>query len=271
MSDITNLLSTLSDEQIQDILAVSRQAKEQRLRDERRDSILPEEIIVDLENTTSTDLKRNLTNYARNLPRYDGGNWTLSGAVNKELLPAIRQYKLDATQTIEAFYKGGDRLRTAARATIEIFEDLQHLVEQGGNREDLEVLLEKQRRLAVYQLASGKQLDNDARTIALKAARLPESIKHIAEEADEGKDLVVDSATLERINKAKFEESLLRRSTNTNYRGNFHNRGRGRGYGLRGGFNNRGDKKDFSWKGKGPRTEAGYNNSTPANTEQPSH
>jgi hypothetical protein len=43
MSDITNILSTLSDEQIQDILAVSRHAKEQRRRDERRDSILPEE------------------------------------------------------------------------------------------------------------------------------------------------------------------------------------------------------------------------------------
>ncbi|CAO3666175.1 unnamed protein product [Umbelopsis vinacea] len=48
-------------------------------------------IIVDLENTTSTNLKRNLTNYARNLPRYDGENWTMSGAVNKELLPAVRQ------------------------------------------------------------------------------------------------------------------------------------------------------------------------------------
>jgi hypothetical protein len=49
MSDITNLLSTLSYKQIQDILAVSGLAKEQRLHDERRKSILPEEIIVGLE------------------------------------------------------------------------------------------------------------------------------------------------------------------------------------------------------------------------------
>lgn len=91
MSDITNLLNTLSDEQIQDILAISQQAKEQRLRKERRDAVLPDEIRDDLENATSAELKRNLKSYVRNLPRYDGGNWTLSGAVNKELLPMIRQ------------------------------------------------------------------------------------------------------------------------------------------------------------------------------------
>ena len=95
-------------------------------------------------------------------------------------------------------------------------------------------------------------MESDARTLALKAARLPDSVKHLADEVDEEKDLVVDSATLERINKAKFEESLLREATSTSHRGNFHNRGRSRGYGRRRGFNNGRDRKDFSWKGKAP-------------------
>jgi hypothetical protein len=158
---------------MQDILPLSRQAKGQRLRDERRDSILPEEIIVDLENNTSTDLKRNLTNYARNLPRCDGGNWTMSGAVNKELLPAVRQSNWTPLKQLRRSTKEVTDYAQRHEPLSRSFEDVQHLIKQGGNREDLEVLLEKQRRLAVYQLASGKQLDNDARTTALKSSETP--------------------------------------------------------------------------------------------------
>ncbi|KAI8578237.1 hypothetical protein K450DRAFT_247892 [Umbelopsis ramanniana AG] len=134
--------------------------------------------------------------------------------------------------TTSAKYKDADRLRTSGHGITEIYETLKFVAERGGDPSDEDLLLEsiaKLRRLAIYAYATAKQMDTEAHITAAKALQLPESLKHITEEDESGKRLTFDNELIERINKAKYDESILRAATcrpnsafNKNSSSNFH-------------------------------------------------
>ena len=96
--------------------------------------------------------------------------------------------------------------------------------------------MEKSRRLAVYAFATGKQQEKEARTTASKALKLPASVRFFEDEDDTGKDLAFDAEMVQRIEKARYDQQVLRAAIN-NRRGFGYGRGRGgRGRGDRGGF-----------------------------------
>ena len=135
MSDIFN---ELTQEQIQELLSVSQRIREQDIRGVRTETDLPEEIQAELDETPPSELKQKIKTYARHRNRYNGGRWTQSGAVNKVLLPEIKTYQVEATQAIEAFHEGGNRLRSAARAATEIYGISNTSSAEGNKAEDVQ-------------------------------------------------------------------------------------------------------------------------------------
>ncbi|KAG1126757.1 hypothetical protein G6F37_013804 [Rhizopus arrhizus] len=84
---------------------------------------------------------------------------------------------------VSSIYKGTDIIRTLGRGATEIFEQLQTIKEGGISGEEVNTILEEAfesaKRLSIFAWAQGKQLDNEAREFALKALRLPTSLKHL--------------------------------------------------------------------------------------------
>ena len=187
MTDINELTA----EQIQELPELSRRLKEREERAERNDRPeLPNEILEELDTFANSELKNKLKKLAKGTIKYEGGRWTKSGAINKLFAPEFRKYQVEATQTVAAYHKGADRLRTTARAATEIFNDLQYVIEEGGEEKDMRNILEKARRLTIYAYATGKVLDGDARDLTTKAIRLPGSLKYLEDAEDGDKDLV---------------------------------------------------------------------------------
>ncbi|KAG1033716.1 hypothetical protein G6F43_013527 [Rhizopus delemar] len=207
-----NNINDLTQEQIQEILELSRRLKQQDLENESiEDQSLPTEILDDLEHSPKNTLKTKLKQFAKETNKYEGGKWTQSGTVNKIYLPELKKYQVDATQTITAFTKGADRLRTAGRAATNIYQEFHHVIENGGSEEEMYHILEKIRRLAVYSFGTGKELDKDGKDLATKALRLPESLKYLEDEEEEGKDYFFSPDIVEKIQQTRFEETVLTR------------------------------------------------------------
>ncbi|KAJ8654250.1 hypothetical protein O0I10_010072 [Lichtheimia ornata] len=95
-----------------------------KLQDEE-DTELPEAIFQDLETTSKTTMEKNLKRFTKDIKSYTGGKWTQSGAINKEFIPELKKRSIDVHTAIQARYKDADKLRQAARAATEIYEDLQ--------------------------------------------------------------------------------------------------------------------------------------------------
>ena len=127
-------------------------------RDKSTEYALPSEILEDLEESSSKELRTNTQKFTKEALQYDGGKWTKSGAINKMFVQELKNAKMDAYQSIQQRFKDGDRLRVAARGATEIFEEIKFVVERGGGENDSELLeqvLEKVRRLAIYAFAAG--------------------------------------------------------------------------------------------------------------------
>ncbi|PHZ13152.1 uncharacterized protein RHIMIDRAFT_313120 [Rhizopus microsporus ATCC 52813] len=245
-------INELTTEQIQELLDLSKRLKEQEIRDESIDlQVLLEEIFDDLETTSKTVLRNKLKKSAKDTYKYDGGKWTQSGTVNKVYLPELKKYQVDAAQTTTAITKGADRLRTAGRATTEIYQEFQHLIEIGGTEDDMRNILERIRRLAVYQFGTGKELDKDAKDtkdLTTKALRLPESLKYLEDDDDEGKDYFFSSEVIEKTQQTRFEESVINQASQRKYGGfgkNKFTRGGRQPNGNRGSFFGRGRSRDW--------------------------
>ena len=222
----------LTPEEIEEFRALKQRLQAQELRDEgQRD--LPEEIHLELEETSRFNLKKKLKQYHRDTIKYEGGKWTQTGTINKVYLPELKRYQCDAAQMVSAIGKGADRLRTAGRRATEIFSELKYIFDEGGDEEALRETLEKVRRLAVYCLATGKEMDNDAKEVSAKAIKLPTSLRYMEEEDDEeGKDCFFSPAEVEKIQRTRFEESVIRKSTTKQFGG--FGRGRSNGHNYRG-------------------------------------
>ncbi|KAG0161756.1 hypothetical protein DFQ30_005815, partial [Apophysomyces sp. BC1015] len=99
--------------------------------------------------------------------------------------------------------------------------------------------MESARRLAVFAWAQARQQDEDAKDFAVKALKLPASLKHL--ETKESKRREAFSADfIEQYNEANFQQRLLRAAVSGNT------------YGTRGGFNRYGNQQQrgYSQRGK---------------------
>ncbi|KAI8640181.1 hypothetical protein BD408DRAFT_434511 [Parasitella parasitica] len=187
---------------------------------------LPTQIISELEESTSSELRSKLKQFHKDTLKYEGGKWTRSGAINRIFLSELKKQRLDATQTINAFYKGADRLRTTEKACAEIFADFQHIIEQG-----------------VYSFATGKELDQDAKDLATRTIKLPENMQYLRDNEEEGRDLAFPTEVVEKIYQGRYEETILKQATSRSY-GGFKSRGDHRS-------SHRGGRTNFFGKGRG--------------------
>ncbi|KAG1031582.1 hypothetical protein G6F43_013924 [Rhizopus delemar] len=156
MTDNINI-NEIDPQLIQQILAAyeqQRQQQEQPNVDRYATYGLPDEILQDLEESSKKELQHNVQRYQRDAVRYDGGQWTKGGAINKVFIPDYKKYNVDSHQFITNKYKDAERLRIAARGGADIFQDLQALIERGGSgEEEIRQIMEKIRRLSVYAFA----------------------------------------------------------------------------------------------------------------------
>ncbi|PHZ09028.1 uncharacterized protein RHIMIDRAFT_240902, partial [Rhizopus microsporus ATCC 52813] len=143
---------------------------------------LPNEILEELENSSSINLQKNIKEFVKSLPKYEGSEWTNNEIFNKEFHRELKRKTVDALQSTNAVYKGADRLIIAGRAATGLYEECQQFLESGGSEEQFFHIMEGIRQLAVYSYATGKATKSEARTMAIKALRLPDSVKHLEEE-----------------------------------------------------------------------------------------
>ncbi|KAI7886545.1 uncharacterized protein EV154DRAFT_427421 [Mucor mucedo] len=232
-------INELTVEQIQELLELSQRLKEREERADRdtRPS-LPEEIYDELEQTPNSELKNKLKRFAIDTIKYEGGKWTKSGAINNMFGPELIKFNVDATQTVAAIHKGADRLRTASRAAAEMYSDVQWIINEGGIEQDMQHILEKVKRLTIYGFATSKELDGDAKELTTKALRLPTSVRYLEDTEEDDKELVFSPEIVEKIQQARYEDSLLKSATNKSFGGyGFKPRGQ-----HRGGYKNEGHR-----------------------------
>ena len=193
---------------------------------------LPGEIWQELDESTAVELEEKFRVFKRDLQRYQGATWTQPGAVNKRFIGELKRATVEANALVQAKYKDADRVRQAARAAAEIFEDIKNILEQRDNLDvelELQATMEKTRRLAVYGFGTAKKQEREARNIITKALRLPGNLQYMDEEEEANRDMAFDQETILQIDKARYEQRLLRAAT-THQRGFNHGYGRGRGH-----------------------------------------
>ncbi|ORE11554.1 hypothetical protein BCV72DRAFT_332132 [Rhizopus microsporus var. microsporus] len=125
---------------------------------------IPAAILSDLEETTTSAMEKKLKRYVRDLPHYEDNEWTTPETIN-----------------ISFRYKDADKLRYAAKAASILSEELEFISTNGGDATTFTNVVEKARRLTVYSLQTAKNIDTDARALATKTLRLPQSHRYINE------------------------------------------------------------------------------------------
>ncbi|KAG1150111.1 hypothetical protein G6F37_011279 [Rhizopus arrhizus] len=222
--------------------ALFRELEEQRNREREIQTNgveLPLVISEALDNASSAQLKDDFKQYKRTIQRYNHDTWTKAEQINKEYIPDLKNWKVDAYQIVSSIYKNTETTRIQARASTEIYEQLQYLQEKAvfTSARDQEVFnstVEQAQRLAVFGFGSAKFQENDAKDLSLKALRLPPNARHLEHSIEEdGKTNAFDRAFVEQLQKARFEDKVLRDASSFR-RGSFNtNRGfsgsRGRG------------------------------------------
>ncbi|CEP19614.1 hypothetical protein [Parasitella parasitica] len=155
-------------------------------------------------------------------------------------------------QELEEFSSSGLKGKLKPRATTEIFSDVQHIINNGGFQDEMKLVLQKIQRLAIYLYATGNELDQDAKDLAIKSIKLPENMQYLRDGEEEDKDMAFSSDIVEKIQQSSYEKAMLKSATSKSYgefrpRGNrrrsfnrgsrrghfFSSRGRGRGSTLR--------------------------------------
>lgn len=223
-------INELTDEQLGALLRQQLQTTQTANNDEveaHDEQQLPLAILRDLETTSGTTAQSNINTFINDLPMYTGGKWTQSGSLNKVLHNQVKQHKMDAVSVITHKYRDADRLRAAGRAATAAFEQLENILDRGGDEEndenDLRRVLENLRRLAVFGYRSGKHIDNDAKSISNRALGL-----WGPEDGLETKDMAYTKEEIEEWEEKRFRQSILRanasRSNFRGGRGNFNNK-----------------------------------------------
>lgn len=115
------------------------QIEEQAQKDEGfQGSELPLEISEYLDGTPTYELKEEFKRFKRQVARYNNDTWNRQEQINKEFIPEPKKWKIDAFRIVNTIYRYSENTRVQARASTEIYEQLQCLQKktQFDNEED---------------------------------------------------------------------------------------------------------------------------------------
>ncbi|PHZ13886.1 uncharacterized protein RHIMIDRAFT_235884 [Rhizopus microsporus ATCC 52813] len=117
--------SHLSPEQIEELYQqfATRFRIEEEEQRKHHQLTLPEAIQTDLEETPKLEMQSNIKKYIRDLPNYEGGDWTINETINKEFTPDIKRFQIDAYQALQSRYKDAERISNTAKAATDIYKD----------------------------------------------------------------------------------------------------------------------------------------------------
>lgn len=232
-------------------------------------SELPFAIKEALDESTTAQLKENFKLFRRSTQKYNDEYWTKNEQVNKELIPELKNWKVDTYQFVNTIYKFAETTRIQARANTELYQQLLYLQSKAtfistGDQDILNDTITQAERLAVFGFGTAKFQEQEARDASIKALKLPSSIKYLDTSATEenGKQDAFDVEFIKELHKARFEEKVIKDSVSNNNRGGYYNnRGynhgyRGRNSGSRGGswrgsFSSRGQSFYSGGRGRG--------------------
>ncbi|KAG1171360.1 hypothetical protein G6F36_011768 [Rhizopus arrhizus] len=180
---VNNEQRTYTEQEVFELLRrfkIEEQTTTQRAREERE---LPLEIASFLDETTKQQHQDNFKRYKREISKYYHEEWTMAEEINKSFIPKLKQFTVDTTQVVNAHYKGAETCRLHWRAATEILEQLLTIKSGGLSAEEanqlLDEALESAKRLAIHAWVQGRQQDEEAKDYAIRALRLPPSLKHL--------------------------------------------------------------------------------------------
>jgi len=141
-----------------------RELEKQRAREraiQANGTVLPLVISEALDDASPAQFKDDFKNYERTIQRYNHDTWTRAEQVHKEFIPDLKNWKLDAYQLVVTIHKIAETTRLQARASTELYEQLQYLQNKaeftsGKDREIFNNTIEQAQRLAIYGFGSAK-------------------------------------------------------------------------------------------------------------------
>lgn len=195
-------INDLSREQLQQLLALAEQVNQQQTPTEESDQ-LPTAIMEPLEELTIEKARSAIKSFAKNVFKFEGGDWTLSGAINSIAENAVKKYKCQAKDVIQGHHRDGDRFRAGGHAASELFIELEQY-RNNHAREDpvLEEIQDKLRSLSIYLYATGRVCDDEAKMVAEKAMFLK------TDRNNGGKRLAFSPEEVAKIETAQRERAL---------------------------------------------------------------
>ncbi|KAG1582666.1 hypothetical protein G6F46_004389 [Rhizopus delemar] len=210
---------------------IEEQITTQQAREERE---LPLEIASFLDETTN---------------KYYHVEWAVAEEINESFIPKLKQFTVDTTQVVNAHYKGAETCRLHWRAATEILEQLLTIKSGGLSAEEanqlLDEALESAKRLAIHAWVQGRQQDEEAKDYAIRALRLPPSLKHLEAKESGSKREAFSEEFIARYNEVNYQQRILKAEiTSTSA---------GRGRGGRGSYGRGGTKNYFGGGDVGPQ------------------
>ncbi|KAG1258167.1 hypothetical protein G6F68_008917 [Rhizopus microsporus] len=214
---INNEPRTYTEEEVIELLRrikTAEQAETQKAREERE---LPLGITSSLDKPTRQQHQDNFKRYKREVTKYHHDEWTVAEEINKSFIPKLKQYTVDTTQVVNAHYKGAEISRLHGRAATEIYEQLSIIQAGEISTEEAHQLLaeaiESAKRLAVHAWIQGRQHDEDAKDYAIRALKLPTSLKHLETKEPGSKREAFSEEFITMYNEANYQQRVLRAAT----------------------------------------------------------
>ena len=152
---------------------------------------LPVEIVTELENLSSSQHETNFKKFKRESHRYILDEWTTPEKINKSIYPELKRHTVETSYVVNHVYKLTENTRFQAKTTTEIFKQLNFLTTGTLGEEAMQSIIlrcrEQSRQLAIFGFVQAKKQEREAKETALKAFRLPNSLKYMesAEEDDQ--------------------------------------------------------------------------------------
>ncbi|KAG1156298.1 hypothetical protein G6F37_007743 [Rhizopus arrhizus] len=159
---------------------------------------IPLDISNELANTPSYQLQENFKKFRRETQRYTLDEWTTLEKINKTILPYLKRHSTETAMSdvglteinhkiinkdiindqtrqmvVNTIYKITENTRFQARVAMEIFEQLQYVLQEATSQAEATAIIDKcreqSRRLAVFGLATAKTQEREARDYSDKA------------------------------------------------------------------------------------------------------
>ncbi|KAG1143853.1 hypothetical protein G6F37_008619 [Rhizopus arrhizus] len=162
---------------------------------------LPVEIVTELENLSSSQHETNFKKFKRESHRYILDEWTTPEKINKSIYPELKGHIVETSYVVNHVYKLTENTRFQAKTTTEIFKQLNFLTTGTLGEEAMQSIIlrcrEQSRQLAIFGFVQAKKQEREAKETALKAFRLPNSLKYMesAEEDDQKARKLVDTSS----------------------------------------------------------------------------